>query len=183
MRTRTAHFVQISISKRIVRVMLGCGYLAAFVAVPLAALWPAADVNEDVNAMIGAADRGDTATIAALLRGELAAVDRRDETGMTPLMAAARAGRTESCRELLAAGATINTSASFHGRFYATPLMLATTGGHHDVLRVLIAHGADVYAAGPTVAPPWRPHEWLTMRKQWRSSSLPAPVTGSVLRE
>ena len=63
--------------------------------------------------------------------------------GMTPLLYAARDGRTDTVRMLLEAGATINQADAND----ITPLIAAITNNHPDVARVLIEQGADIKAA------------------------------------
>jgi hypothetical protein len=85
------------------RILFGCFYFVACAIVPLAALWPANDSHPQTRAMFLAAQDGNVAAIDKILRGGLD-VDCCDETGITPLMAAARAGKVGAVRKLLAAG-------------------------------------------------------------------------------
>jgi len=60
--------------------------------------------------------------------------------GLSPLLYAARDGRLETMRILVAGGADVNqTDANL-----ITPLLMATTNNHVDVARFLIDHGADI---------------------------------------
>ena len=60
--------------------------------------------------------------------------------GETPLMTAARAGRLEVVRALVARGATVNSGLPSSGQ---TALMWAAAEGHADVVEALLAAGAD----------------------------------------
>ncbi|HEX5230183.1 MAG TPA: ankyrin repeat domain-containing protein [Bryobacteraceae bacterium] len=62
---------------------------------------------------------------------------------MTPLLYAARDGRIEIVRVLVAANANVN-QAEANG---ISPLMMAITNNHIDVARLLVEHGADANAA------------------------------------
>jgi ankyrin repeat protein len=63
--------------------------------------------------------------------------------GLTPLLYAARDGRLESARILVAAGADINQTDP-NG---LTPLLMAITNDHMDVARFTIDHGAQINVA------------------------------------
>jgi len=63
--------------------------------------------------------------------------------GMTPLLYAARDGRLEIARLLLAAGASVNQTEA-NG---STPLLLAIANGQVDVAKLLLEKNADVNAA------------------------------------
>jgi ankyrin repeat protein len=63
--------------------------------------------------------------------------------GMTPLLYAARDGRTEIARMLLAAGAKVNTPDANK----ITPLLMAITNNQPDTADLLIQHGAAIDAA------------------------------------
>eukprot|EP00929_Paragymnodinium_shiwhaense_P074969 TRINITY_DN38339_c0_g1_i1.p1 TRINITY_DN38339_c0_g1~~TRINITY_DN38339_c0_g1_i1.p1 ORF type:complete len:1321 (-),score=384.28 TRINITY_DN38339_c0_g1_i1:624-4586(-) len=66
-------------------------------------------------------------------------VDLKDGNGMTPLIVAASAGRTEVVRTLCTAGANVDVPDSGG----CTALHQAARGGHADVVRCLCAAGAD----------------------------------------
>jgi len=92
--------------------------------------------------LMRAAGAGDASEVAKLLaRG--AQADAADAARSTALLVAAREGRREVVRLLLAAGADVD------GRGGAmTPLAAAALRGHLQVAALLLRHGADVDAAG-----------------------------------
>jgi ankyrin repeat protein len=77
-------------------------------------------------------------------RGGLPDRGRRAEAkgGMTPLLYAARDGRLESARLLLAAGANVEQGDANGIR----PLLMAVLNNHREVARLLLESGADVNA-------------------------------------
>ena len=77
-------------------------------------------------------------------RGGLPDRGRRAEVkgGMTALLYAARDGRPDAARRLLAAGATVELAEANGIR----PLLMAVLNNNLDVARLLLAHGADVNA-------------------------------------
>jgi ankyrin len=77
-------------------------------------------------------------------RGGLPDRGRRAEAkgGMTPLLYAARDGRIEAARKLIAAGADIEL-AEVNG---IRPLLMAVLNNHLDVARLLVEYGADIDA-------------------------------------
>ncbi len=79
-----------------------------------------------------------------IVRGGSPERGRRDPVpgGMTPLLYAARDGRLDTARRLLAAGANIDQGDA-NG---ITPLLSALANNHPDVARFLIDKGADVNA-------------------------------------
>jgi ankyrin repeat protein len=58
---------------------------------------------------------------------------------LTPLHASAASGSADACKELLKAGAYVNSADDR----YESPLHKAARHGHIAVLRVLLEHGAD----------------------------------------
>ncbi len=85
---------------------------------------------------------GDTAMITLLLdAGAEAGLATMD--GRTPLMLAARTGRAEAVRALLARGADVKTSEPTQ---LQTALMWAAEQGHLDTVKTLLAAGADLNA-------------------------------------
>jgi len=89
-----------------------------------------------------AALNGDAGMVAALLEAGADANAARPE-GETVLMTAARIGRVETVKALLARGAAVNAVEQWFGE---TALMLATAENHVAVVRALIEGGADVNA-------------------------------------
>ena len=77
-------------------------------------------------------------------RGGLPDRGRRAEArgGMTPLLYAARDGRIEAARKLIAAGADIELAETNGIR----PLLMAVLNNHLDVARLLVEYGANVDA-------------------------------------
>jgi uncharacterized protein len=77
-------------------------------------------------------------------RGGLPDRGRRAEArgGMTPLLYAARDGRIEAARKLIAAGANVELAEANGIR----PLLMAALNNHLDVARLLVEYGADVDA-------------------------------------
>lgn len=76
--------------------------------------------------------------IRLLLEAEVD-VDNADAFGWTPLMLAARHGRSTTAMELVAHGASLNVR-GFHGW---TALHLAVRHGHHEIANSLSSAGAD----------------------------------------
>ncbi len=90
-------------------------------------------------ALIMAAERGDTATVARLLR-EGVPIEARDASGRTPLLAATQYNRIETARALIAAGANVNAQ----DRIKDSPYLLSGARGHVEILRMTLAAGADL---------------------------------------
>ncbi|MGA3343825.1 MAG: ankyrin repeat domain-containing protein [Terracidiphilus sp.] len=74
---------------------------------------------------------------------QTAAVDARNEKGLTPLVVAASAGNADTVRSLLAQGAGVNAT-SADGR---TALIAAVEGNQIETVRILITAGANLNAA------------------------------------
>lgn len=90
------------------------------------------------EALVNAAEDGDTETLKALL-AQGAPVDGRVKGHATALMRASAAGKTDAVQVLLDAGADIEAQKDDG----LTALMMAAFFGHSEVVRVLLAHGAD----------------------------------------
>lgn len=101
--------------------------------------------NDGMTALHWAADRGDSATVAALIKAKADVKSMTVNGGYTPLMLAARSGNAAVVKELLAAGADPK-AVSGAG---ATALHFAAEAGNVDVVNALIAKGADVNAKEP----------------------------------
>jgi hypothetical protein len=93
-----------SSTERAKRALLFFGYATAWAVVPLVAIWLPGDPDPQSTAMILAAHQGNVPAMEEALRGGLD-VDSCDDTGITPLIAAARTGHVNAIRRLLAAGA------------------------------------------------------------------------------
>ena len=109
-----------------------------------ALMWAAAEGHADmVRALIAAgADKNARSTVVVWERQRTS--EPRDKWlppgGLTPLLLAAREGRLEATRALVAAGADVNlVDPDRH-----TPLIVALINGHVDVAMHLIESGADV---------------------------------------
>ena len=107
------------------------GLLLLALLIPL--LVNAQDINQD---LIDAAERGDTATVKALLTND-EIVNARDEEGWTALMVASGGGHIAIVQALLEAGADVNAKKN-NGW---TALMVAAYGGQTDVVKVLLEAG------------------------------------------
>ncbi|MDF1504032.1 ankyrin repeat domain-containing protein, partial [Roseisolibacter sp. H3M3-2] len=95
--------------------------------------------GDGMTALHWAADRGDSAMVAALLAAK-APVEGRTRIGdYTPLHIAARAGNPAVVRAILAAGADAKATTTSG----ATALHMAATAGNPDVVRALLEKGAD----------------------------------------
>ena len=86
-----------------------------------------------------AARAGDLARLTALLAGEAALVNLRDEGRMTPLHHAVQAKRLAAAEFLLAHGADIGMA----NNDQLTPLHLAATAGDAAMVKLLLERGAD----------------------------------------
>lgn len=110
------------------------------------ALLPRYDVNaplgDGMTALHWAAERGDAAMTAALLRAGAKTNGVTVNGGYTPLHIAARSGSAEVVKALLAAGAdpkAVTTTG-------ATPMHLAAEAGNADAIKALAAKKGDVNA-------------------------------------
>ena len=100
--------------------------------------------QSDVEALVAAAARGDTARIAQLIKNGVdingkASRDAPDSAGRTALMAAAAYGRTDAVNLLLSKGANVNERHEVGG----TALTGAASRGHLEVVKALLKAGAD----------------------------------------
>jgi ankyrin repeat protein len=80
----------------------------------------------------------DVAVLEGLLHAG-ADINARDEHGQTGLMIAARDGKTEAVRWLVAHGAELDHTAKFH----LSALMLAVINGRDAIVGILADAGAD----------------------------------------
>lgn len=110
------------------------------------ALLPKYDVNaplgDGMTALHWAAERGDAAMAAALIRAGAKTNGVTVNGGYTPLHIAARSGSAEVVKALLAAGAdpkAVTTTG-------ATPMHLAAEAGNADVIKALVGKKGDVNA-------------------------------------
>ena len=102
-----------------------------------------ADVNapqgDGMTALHWAADRGDSAIAAELLRAKASVALRTRIGAYTPLHIAARTGNPAVVRALLSAGSDVKATTTSG----ATALHLAAAAGNPDVVKALLAKGAD----------------------------------------
>ena len=98
--------------------------------------------GDGMTALHWAADHGDSAMAAALIKAKADVKAVTVNGGYTPLHLAARAGNGAIVRQLLAAGADPK-AVSAGG---ATPLHFAAEAGSVDAINALVAKGADVNA-------------------------------------
>jgi ankyrin repeat protein len=71
--------------------------------------------------------------------------------GRSPVMLAAKFGRSEALEFMLNKGADVDQTHQYNGYFlvndkYRSPLIFAALGGHLDCLKILVNHGADYKA-------------------------------------
>ena len=100
--------------------------------------------QRDVEALVAAAAKGDTARITQLINKGVdingkATRDAPDSAGRTALMAAAAYGHTEAVNLLLSKGADVNLRHEVGG----TALTSAAARGHLEVVKSLLRAGAD----------------------------------------
>jgi hypothetical protein len=111
--------------------------------------------NPKFEAFVIAAEEGDAATVAKMLKTDRSLVQVREsgnirEVGRnnpTALHCAAAAGQTRVARILIRYKADVNARNDEDGR---TPLHYAATEGHADIARLLIASGANLEAVDLT---------------------------------
>ena len=109
--------------------------ISALILMPLP---PRAETAQD-QALIAAAERGDTAAVQRLIR-EGAGIGARDGRGRTALLAAVHGNRVEAARLLIAAGANVNAKDAL----VDTPFLYAGAEGRNEILKMTLAAGADL---------------------------------------
>ena len=98
-----------------------------------------APLMRGITALHIAAQRGDAAAAALLLRKGADADSEDQAEGFTPLMLAVRNDREAMLRQLIAAGAQVDRA----GATGLWPLMLAAMYGKVGMAEILLRHGAD----------------------------------------
>jgi len=89
----------------------------------------------------------DRPRLVELLVGAGADHEVSDERGLSPLMAAAKAGGAETCALLIAARAAVSAREKAGGK---TVLLFAASSGHRHVCEMLLAARADVHECART---------------------------------
>ncbi len=112
--------------------------LATTAASAMAQVPPSPAESAAYQGLHAAAQRGDVAQIARLLKAG-AAIDATDGAGRTPLHVATFARQGAAVRALMEAGA--NHAKLEHGRYDA--VTIAAVADDEDTLRTLLAHGAS----------------------------------------
>lgn len=93
-----------------------------------------------------------------------------DKGGLTPLLFAAREGRTETALALLDAGADVNQVSEGD---HTSPMLMAIINGHFDMAMEFLARGADPNLASDAGAAPL----YATLNVEWAAKALyPQPV-------
>jgi hypothetical protein len=98
-----------------------------------------AHADLDSNLLLNAAEKGDTATVRAMLK-KGADINITDRDGLTPLMWACYMGHFTITKVLLDKGANVNAK-DYSG---STALLWAATKGHAITVQALLDKGADV---------------------------------------
>jgi ankyrin repeat protein len=113
---------------------------------------PARQITKtDSSSILAAAFRGDLAEGERLLTENPELLDAKDSFGQAPLLIAAREGRDEFVKMLLAQGADPNTG----DRRQRTALHQAAERGHAAAVRLLLARGASLDALDSDGLTPW----------------------------
>jgi hypothetical protein len=115
---------------------------ALLAAASFAALGPALASSGADTALLGAAAKGDVATMTQLVRGRGANANARDAQRRTPLILAAYGGHLAAAAFLLKAGAEVNAQ---DDRRYDI-LTLAAADGRTEMVKLALAHGANARA-------------------------------------
>ena len=122
--------------RQLQKAALGAAFFIALLVYPVTSARPDAAADQ---ALIAAAERGDTAAVEKLLR-EGASVGARDARGRTALLAATHADRVEAARRLIAAGADVNAKDAIGD----SPFLYAGAEGRNAILAMTLAAGADL---------------------------------------
>lgn len=117
--------------------------LSLLVAVSLYGLYRSAFGFLLPDPILPAAESGDTAQVAKLLKNG-ANIEAKNVIGMTPLMRAAEFGHSDTVQYLLQHGANINAQ-DMSG--FTALRVAASPGGHADTVALLLQSGANPNAA------------------------------------
>ena len=96
--------------------------------------------DEKRKALLGVAARGEVENIKNLIKSDAVLIDSKDDTGLTPLMAAAYSGQADAVKALLELGALIDSK---DNEGY-TALIFASNSGKENCVKVLLEAGAKV---------------------------------------
>lgn len=96
--------------------------------------------DERRKGLLGAAARGEVPLIKKILELDPVLLDSKDDTGLTPLMAAAYSGQTDTVKFLLEVKALVGVK----DKDGLTALMFATNAGKLDCAKLLLDAGAGV---------------------------------------
>ena len=113
--------------------------VAFFVFVVMLMPLPSQATPAQDQALIAAAERGDSPAVEKLLR-EGADLAARDDKGRSALLAATHGNQVEAARLLIAAGADVNAKDSIGD----SPFLYAGAEGRNEILKMTLAAGADL---------------------------------------
>ena len=124
---------------------------------------------------------GSAAQCAAFLddRGSQRWADRRDRSGYTPLLYAARGGDVDLCALLIDRGASVNAATP---GMRQTPLHRAAQQGHARVVELLLKAGADAVASdasGVTPAALAEKHGHVSIAQLLKQQQQETPVASA----
>ncbi len=111
----------------------------ALTALLAATLWLPLTGSASPEALIEAAERGDTAAVRQLLDAGTP-VNGRDARGRNAVLAATQGGHVEAARLLIERGADVNAQDTI----YDSAFLLAGARGHTEIVRLALAAGANL---------------------------------------
>lgn len=95
--------------------------------------------DTDTNALLEAAQSGNSRSVASLIR-EGAALEKRGDNGQTALLIATRANDIATAKLLIEAGADVNAKDAIQD----SPYLYAGARGHLEILQLTLSHGANL---------------------------------------